>query len=130
MMTLPTAYMLALEQAVGRVLFSSQDLRDEFLDLSKSENLLRQEQQAAEQQALNDALVLLLDVSRYEREIIPKPDSRGEADELLQNDAVAFLDTPKKAPALCFSKESLLRLTRRVGLQEHLFDRFIHSLKG
>ena len=78
---------------------------------------------------MDKALTLLLDPERYSNEIVFKPQSKEGAKSILAADAVAFVSSSKKSPALCFSEQSLLRLLRRVGFCDVLLDRFLHGLK-
>ena len=63
--------------------------------------------------------------SRFEDEIIKKPDTAAEAIQLLDEEqtAVAFRHTPRKVPSATstssfFSNASLFRLLRRVNMDE------------
>ena len=90
---------------------------------------LRAEEEREE--TLRRALELLGDQSRFEDEIIKKPDTAAEAIQLLDEEqtAVAFRHTPTKGPEcdkhfIIFSNASLFRLLRRVNMDELLFDAF------
>lgn len=94
-----------------------------------------QQQRKAEEEreaAIAKAIDLLAHPDRFAREIIPRPSSKEEADDHLNRsaDAVAFEFCPiKGADAgqhfLAFSKDSLLRLLRRVSVGETLYDALI-----
>lgn len=91
------------------------------------ESQLRAE--AEREETLRKALELLGDQSRFEGEIIQKPDTADEATRLLddKHEAVAFRHTPTQGnnrdrPFIIFSHASLLRLLRRAGLEEELYD--------
>lgn len=87
--------------------------------------------EAEREETLRKALELLSDQSRFEGEIIKKPDSAAEATRLLdeEREAVAFRHTPTRGPEsgkhfVIFSNASLLRLLKRVNMDELLFDTF------
>lgn len=88
---------------------------------------LRAEEEREE--TLRRALEPLGDQSRFEDEIIKKPDTADEATRLLDDEqaAVAFRHTPTQGndrgqPFIIFSNASLFRLLRRAGLDEELYD--------
>lgn len=83
------------------------------------------------------ALDLLGDPKRYEGEIISKPATKADADNMLDHDqtAVAFWYAPAKGNArghrfLVFSRASMLRLLQRVDLKEELFDAFMRQAES
>ena len=85
--------------------------------------------EAEREETLQKALELLSDQSRFEVEIIKKPDTADEATRLLDDEqaAVAFRHTPTQGndrgqPFIIFSNASLFRLLRRAGLDEELYD--------
>ena len=87
--------------------------------------------EAEREETLRKALELLGDQSRFEDEIIKKPDTAAEAIQLLDEEqtAVAFRHTPTKGPEcgkhfIIFSNASLFRLLKRVNMDELLFDAF------
>ena len=87
--------------------------------------------EAEREETLRKALELLGDQSRFEDEIIKKPDTAAEAIQLLDEEqtAVAFRHTPTKGPEsgkhfIIFSNASLFRLLKRVNMDELLFDTF------
>ena len=126
----PIAFMQAFSGAVGQILFTEAEHQQQFKDIC-GESIARQlEQQESDSQALDHALKLLLDPARYVSEIIEKPKTKELAEQLLSADGIAFLYSPQKSPAVCFTEESLLRLLRRVGFRDELLDRFIRLLKS
>lgn len=85
--------------------------------------------EAEREETLRKALELLGEQSRFEVEIIKKPDTADEATRLLDDEqaAVAFRHTPTQGndrgqPFIIFSNASLFRLLRRAGLDEELYD--------
>lgn len=87
--------------------------------------------EAEREETLRKALELLGEQSRFEDEIIKKPDTAAEAIQLLDEEqtAVAFRHTPTKGPEcgkhfIIFSNASLFRLLKRVNMDELLFDAF------
>ena len=85
--------------------------------------------EAEREETLQKALELLGDQSRFEGEIIQKPDTADEATRLLddEQEAVAFRHVPTQGNDrgqrfIIFSNTSLLRLLRRAGLDDSLFD--------
>lgn len=96
------------------------------------------ERQRIEQQQkeliLQKAIELLINPIRYEKEIIERPASKGEAIQKLEKDqeAVAFRYTPSKGndagkSFLAFSKNSLCRLLKRVSCDESLWEAFLNQ---
>lgn len=88
---------------------------------------LRAEEEREE--TLRRALELLGDQTRFEDEIIKKPDTADEATRLLDEEqtAVAFRHTITQGSAsgqrfVVFSNSSLFRLMQRVGLDELMYD--------
>ena len=85
--------------------------------------------EAEREETLRKALELLGDQSRFEGEIIKKPDTADEATRLLDEEqtAVAFRHTITQGSAsgqrfVVFSNSSLFRLMQRVGLDELMYD--------
>ncbi len=87
--------------------------------------------EAEREETLRKALELLGDQSRFEGEIIKKPDTADEATRLLDEEqtAVAFRHVPTRGTDcgqrfIIFSNASLLRLLQRTGLDDSLYDAF------
>lgn len=125
----PMAYFQCFAHVVGEVLFEDTAHLQAFRDICGESHAQRLAQQEKEVQLMDKALTLLLDPERYSNEIVFKPQSKEGAKSILAADAVAFVSSSKKSPALCFSEQSLLRLLRRVGFCDVLLDRFLHGLK-
>lgn len=107
---------------------SASQLRDQALELL-SDSQAEQERAEQERAALiTRALDLIGTPSRFEREIADRPQSKDEADQLLDSEqAVAFRFRLKKGNdagkrLLVFSAKSLKRLLKRVGCGEELYD--------
>lgn len=95
------------------------------------------EAEAGRKKIIADALDLLGDPQRYEGEIISKPASKADAETALDRDqtAVAFRFSPIKGEDrghqfLVFSKTSMLRLLRRVNIDEQLFSAFLQQAES
>ena len=89
----------------------------------------QKEAEEEREKILQDALELLGDQSRFEGEIIKKPDTSDDATRLLdeKQTAVAFRHTITQGAAsgqhfVVFSNSSLFRLVQRVGLDESMYD--------
>jgi len=108
--------------------------------LAKAKKLLKnttEEQQAAETERANiiyRAQELISSPVQFANEIMEKPASKEDAEQHLHidQDAVAFWFMPKKNKDagntyLAFTKNSLLRLLRRVSMDTELLDAFLHQ---
>ena len=126
----PIAFMQAFSRAVGEILFTETKHVQQFKAICDEGIAGQLEQQELDSQALDHALKLLLDPARYANEIIESPETKELAEQLLSTDAVAFLYSPKKSPAICFTEGSLLRLLHRVDFRDELIDRFIKLLRS
>ena len=94
------------------------------------ENAAEQKRQLDElhSQQLQEAISLILTPARYLQEIRRWPASYEDAKDLLDgtHEAVALVN---RQEALCFTDDSLKRLTSRVGLPGSMFDALIDRLK-
>ena len=119
-----------LERVLLRSIFASTpNLLEEALKMLKDTQDMREQAEQERTRKIEEALALIAEPSRYEREIVDRPKSKREARCLLDNEqtAVAFRFSPSKGDdagrnLLAFSAMSLKRLLRRKECDDDLYD--------
>ncbi len=108
------------------------EVYDQAISLLEDTAAMQQAAEAARNEAIVRAINLIRSPERFKDKIIDRPESKEEADQLLNKEqtAVAFWFCPEKgndagAAMLAFTKESLSRLLKRVPLGDELIDAFL-----
>lgn len=108
---------------------NEQELIKQASQLLTDTQAMREQTEIERTRKIKEALELLSDPSRYEREIVDRPKSKQEARSLLDSEqtAVAFRFSPSKGDdaglnLLAFSPTSLKRLLRRTGCGDEMYD--------
>lgn len=115
--------------------FRDQENRARARALFSTEEERQQEEEQKRCERIASAVALISTPARYQREIIERPMTKVDAEKALADEAVAFWYTPAKGidaggKLVVFSKKSLLRLLRRVSVDEALYDAVLDACES